>query len=211
MGMRWSTSAARISGASPPWWMSEPWSIIHWAMPRRAGPGRLPRNAALRHPGQRAGLAVSQRSAMQRGVTRHQRAHRTEVVGVDGMFQHADFVQRIDVLLELRPTGESVLPGDLELRFGRASRRRPHAAAPWPDLSGGGGWGVREASRGEEEESSGTGLLSFARPAVRMIRAERRFGRDLMQDGLQALSADRMRPSRLSGMVADCEIGRETQ
>ena len=39
MGSLLSSSAARIKGPSPPWWTSEPFSIIHRAMASRVSLG----------------------------------------------------------------------------------------------------------------------------------------------------------------------------
>src|ERR1700726_2675788 len=81
-------------------------------------PGRLPGNATFRHPGERTVFGIAQRSTMERWVARHKSFHLFEVVGVDGLLEFADFLERFHVSFELGPTRKSVETSDLELGVG---------------------------------------------------------------------------------------------
>ena len=116
MGSVVSSSAARMRGPSPPWWMSEPFSIIHRAMASRVSLGGT-RHAAFGDPRERPVLAVAERSAVELRVARHEALDLLQVVGVDGQLELPGELQRFDVRLELGPAREAVLPGDLELRL----------------------------------------------------------------------------------------------
>ncbi len=124
MGSLVSSSAARMRGTSPPWWMSEPFSIIHRAMASRVSLGgtRGTRHSATHVSG--PALAVAERSAVELRVARHEALDLLQVVGVNGQLELPGELQRFDVRLELGPTREAVLPGDLELRL----RERPGLA-----------------------------------------------------------------------------------
>src|SRR5215470_2330378 len=55
---------------------------------------------------------------MQLRVAAHQSRDLAEVVAVNGLLELPDFLERIDVSLELWPAGESIQTGNLKLRVG---------------------------------------------------------------------------------------------
>src|SRR5580693_2006057 len=69
---------------------------------------RLPWHAAFGNPGQRAVLVVAKRSAVQGRVTSHESLDALEIVGVDGVLEVAELLERLDVGFELWPTGKSI-------------------------------------------------------------------------------------------------------
>jgi hypothetical protein len=69
---------------------------------------------------------------VKRGIARHESFHAIDVVGVDGLFQLPNLLQRIDVCLELRPARKSVAASDLELRI--CDRRRGASLEQVPGL-----------------------------------------------------------------------------
>src|SRR4030095_2561551 len=81
-----------------------------------------PWHAAFGNPRERPIFAVAQWSTVQRRVARHHGLDANDVVGVDNLLELPDFLQGIDVSLELRPACKSVETRDLELRIG--DRRR---------------------------------------------------------------------------------------
>ena len=84
MGSVVSRGAARMRGASPPWWMSEPFSIIHRAMASRVSLGGT-RHEATHVSG--PALAVAERSAVELWVARHEALDLLQVLGVDGQLE----------------------------------------------------------------------------------------------------------------------------
>ena len=172
MGSVVSSSAARMRGASPPWWMSEPFSIIHRAMASRVSLGGT-RHAALGDPRERPVLAVAERSAVELRVARHEALDLLQIVGVDGQLELPGELQRFDVRLELGPAREAVLPGDLELRLASDSA--------WPALKRSLAWSLRwrrsgfSGSCARVLRSAWTWQPSFRGRPVSARRAERRF------------------------------------
>ena len=81
--------------------------------------GRHARHAAFGDPRERPVLAVAQRSAVELRVARHHLLDPLEVVGVDGLLELPDGLQRFDVGFELGPARKAVLPGDLKLCVGQ--------------------------------------------------------------------------------------------
>src|SRR4029077_3935044 len=75
------------------------------------------------NPRQRPVFAVTQWSAVQRRVARHQGLDTNNVVGVDSLLELPDLLERFDVSLELRPARKPVEKRDLELRIGDRFRR----------------------------------------------------------------------------------------
>src|SRR5262249_12255111 len=84
--------------------------------------GSLSWHAAFGNPRQRPILAVTQRGAMELRVAGHHLLDPLEVVGVDGLLELPDRLQRFDMGFELGPARKAVLPGKLKLCVGERRR-----------------------------------------------------------------------------------------
>src|SRR5262249_33082402 len=76
-------------------------------------------STTLRGPGQWAIVVVAEGCAVQFRVMRHHLLNEREVVGVDGLLEAANFVQRLDVSLKLRPTCEAIPARNAKLCVGQ--------------------------------------------------------------------------------------------
>jgi hypothetical protein len=77
-----------------------------------------PKDAAFGNPRERPILAVAKWGTVQRRVARHHGLDANHVVGVDGLLELPDLLERFDMSLELGPTRKPVETRDLELRIG---------------------------------------------------------------------------------------------
>ncbi len=65
------------------------------------------------YPRERAVFVVAQRSAVQRWVAGHESLDALQVVGIDGVLELTELLERIHVGLELRPARKAIETGDL--------------------------------------------------------------------------------------------------
>jgi hypothetical protein len=86
------------------------------------GTRRPPRDATLRDPSEGPVFTVAKRSPKQSRVASHEVLDAIEIICVDGLLELADLLEGIDMTLELRPTGEPIETGDLELRVSERVR-----------------------------------------------------------------------------------------
>src|SRR5262249_27616029 len=84
--------------------------------------GGLSWHAAFRNPCQRPILAVTKWGAMEFGVARHHLLDALQIVGIDGLLELPNRLQRFDKGLELGPARKPVLPGNLKLCVGKRCR-----------------------------------------------------------------------------------------
>jgi hypothetical protein len=97
--------------------------------------GRFPRDSALRHPGQGTVVPITQWSAVQRWVSRHQALDAFQVVSVDSLLQTADFIYRFHVSLEFSPACKAIRECDAELCIGVWLHHYPRLRLPrWPPI-----------------------------------------------------------------------------
>src|SRR5262245_65275953 len=94
--------------------------------------GGLSWHTAFGNPCQRPILAVTKRCAMKFRIASHQLLDPLQIVGVDGLLELPDRLQRFDMGFELGPAGKAVLPGNLKLCVGK--RRRLACSEQVPGL-----------------------------------------------------------------------------